>query len=290
MKHLKIIVLCTFISTLAYAQTGVSGFMKSEAEGGISFSTAVENSDEVFLVPSTIDGIPVFNEMDVTSYNLFVVYGITDRLTASVNLPYIISKGNATDEVIEETGFENERKGLQDISFNFKYLIADLEFGSSKLDFIANLGFETPLSGYDVDEGLQSILAIGNQSTRFNQVGIAHYKMTNGLFATGQLGYSLRSDDVPDAILSQFKIGYAGSKFYADAFIGSQKSQSGVDILGEGFTGFFPATRVSYTRLGASAYVPVYENFGVSVGGASIIEGRNVNKFTSFYGGINYSF
>jgi hypothetical protein len=290
MKQLKLFMLLAFIGSLASAQTGVSGFMKSKGEGSISFSSAFENYDKVLLVPSEIDGVPVFNEVDVSSYNLFVEYGITDRFTASVNLPYIISEGNATEAIRQETGFENERSGLQDISFNFKYLVADLEFETSKLNFIANLGFETPLSDYNVNEGLQSIIAIGNQSTRFNQVGIAQYKMDNGFFATGQLGYSVRSEDVPDAILSQLKVGYAGAKFYGDIYIGSQKSQSGVDIIGEGFTGFFPATRVSFTRIGTNLYAPVYQGFGLSAGFASIIEGRNIGKATTIFGGINYSF
>jgi hypothetical protein len=290
MKHLKIFMLLAFVGAIANAQTGVSGFMKSQGEGSFSFSSAFENYDEVLLVPQAIDGVPVFNEVDVNSYNLFVEYGITDRLTASVNLPYIVSTGNATDAILQETGFENERSGLQDISFNFKYQATEIEFETSRINFIANLGFETPLSDYNVDEGLQSIIAIGNQSTRFNTIGISQFKMDNGFFATGQIGYSVRSEEVPNAILSQLKIGYAGSKFYGDVYIGSQKSESGVDIVGEGFTGFFPATRVSFTRIGTNLYVPLYQGFGLSTGFASIIEGRNIGKATTFFGGINYSF
>jgi len=290
MKQLKIFMLIAFIGSLANAQTGVSGFMKSKGEGSLSLSTAVENYDKVLLVPSEIDGVPVFNDVQINSYNLYFEYGITDRFNVSLNLPHITSTGNATDAILQETGFENERSGFQDMSLNLKYLVAGIDFESSNLNFMANLGFETPLSDYEVDEGLQSIIAIGNRSTRFNQVGIAQFKMENGFFATGQLGYSVRSDEVPDAILSQLKVGYAGSKFYGDVYIGSQKSQSGVDILGEGFTGFFPATRVSFTRIGANFYVPVYESFGLSAGYASIIDGRNIGKATTFFGGLNYSF
>lgn len=290
MKHLNFLILLALVGVTVNAQTGVSGFLKPQGEKSISLSMTSESYDEVLLVPSEIDGVPVFNDVTTTSYNLYAEYGITDRFTISINLPYIRSEGNASEATLQENGFSNERDGLQDFSYNMKYLIKSVDISNSKLDFIANLGFETPLSSYEVDEGLQSIIAIGNQSTRLNGVGIAHFKMNNGIFATGQLGYSFRSDDVPDAILSQLKLGYAGSNFYGDIFIGAQKSTSGVDILGEGFQGFFPATRVSYTKIGANLYVPVYSGFGLSAGGTSIIDGRNIGKATAFYGGLNYSF
>jgi hypothetical protein len=290
MKHLNFLLLFALMASTVQAQTGISGFSKPEGDVSISFSMTNENYDEVFLVPSEIQGVPVFNEVTTMSYNLYAEFGISDRFTLSVNMPYIISEGEATQATLDENGFSNQRDGFQDLSLNFKYLIKSFELGSSKLNLLANLGYETPMSKYDVDEGLQSIIAIGNRSNRINGIGLAHFKMNNGLFATGQLGYSVRSNDVPDAILSQFKIGYAGSKFYGDVFIGAQKSQSGVDILGEGFQGFFPETRVSYTRIGLNLYAPIYKEFGISAGAAQVVDGRNIGKSTGAYGGLIYSF
>jgi hypothetical protein len=56
------------------------------------------------------------------------------------------------------------------------------------------------------------------------------------------------------------KLGYAASKFYGDAYVANQTSTSGVDILGEGFQGFFPAT-VNYTKIGLNLYTPLYKDF-----------------------------
>jgi hypothetical protein len=278
------------MSSAAFSQTGVSGFMKPAKEGVVSFSSSAESYDKVLLVPSEIDGVPVFNEVSINSYNLYGEYGLSDRFTISINIPYIQSEGEATSATLAENGFENKRDGLQDLSLNLKYLIKEFNFSGSSLSLMGNLGLETPLSSYEVDEGLQSILAIGNQSTRVNTVGIATFKLNNGVFATGQLGYSLRSEDVPDAILSQLKIGYAAEKFYGDVFIGAQKSTSGVDILGEGFQGFFPATEVSYTRIGVNLFAPIYKDFGASGGFSQIVDGRNIGTATGFYLGLNYSF
>jgi len=290
MKHLNLFLLACLMSSAAFSQTGVSGFMKPAKEGVVSFSSSSESYDKVLLVPSEIDGVPVFNEISINSYNIYGEYGLSDRFTISINIPYIQSEGEATSATLAENGFENKRDGLQDLSLNLKYLIKEFNFSGSSLSLMGNLGLETPLSSYEVDEGLQSILAIGNQSTRVNTVGIATFKLNNGVFATGQLGYSLRSEDVPDAILSQLKIGYAAEKFYGHVFIGAQKSTSGVDILGEGFQGFFPATEVSYTRIGVNLFAPIYKDFGASGGFSQIVDGRNIGTATGFYLGLNYSF
>ena len=96
---------------------------------------------------------------------------------------------------------------------------------------------------------------------------------------------------MPNALLSELKLGYAASKFYVDAFIANQLSDdSGVDILGEGFTGFFPATRVNYTRIGINAFYPLTESIGVTAGTNTYISGRNLGKSTGSYGGLVYSF
>ena len=287
----KIILLALGMFSLhVTAQSPVSGFMQNSGEGAVSLSYNYESFDKVLLVPSEIDGVPVFNEKSLSSFNLYSEIGLSDRFNVTLSIPYIDAEGEATQAVLNETGFENSRNGLQDLGIHLKYLVTSLELGTGNLDLIGSVGIETPLSDYEVDEGLQSILAIGNGSTRFNSIGIATYKLQNGLFATGQFGYSIRNNDVPNALLSQLKIGYAGANIYGDVYLGSQKSTSGVDILGEGFTGFFPAAEVSYTILGANVYVPFADKLGASVGVGQILAGRNIGKATGYSAGLTYSF
>ena len=116
------------------------------------------------------------------------------------------------------------------------------------------------------------------------------FKMDSGLFASGQIAGNYASNDVPNSITSELKIGYAASSFYVDGFVANQKSTGGVDIFGEGFTGFFPITKVNYTKLGLNAYVPVYEGLGVAAGASTLVAGRNIGKATGFYGGLVYKF
>ncbi|RXG20002.1 hypothetical protein DSM02_2847 [Leeuwenhoekiella polynyae] len=279
------------LPVLMLAQSPVSGFMKTKGDGSITASFSSEKYDEVFLVPQKVDGVPVFNEVKTTSYSLYAEYGISDNFNLVFNLPYIKSEGQAIPETLENTGYENERKGLQDVSIYGKYRFASKATPNGMIDFIAAAGIETPLGDYRVDEALQSIIAIGNRSTDITGLAIASYKHNNGIFITGQIGYSLRSNSVPNALLSEVKLGYAASKFYLEGYVANQLSDdSGVDILGEGFNGFFPATRVNYTRLGFNAYVPVCKSVGLSGGYSNYIEGRNLGDADGFNWGVTYSF
>lgn len=273
------------------AQSPISGFMKAKGEGSITVTQSREDYSDVFLVPNKVNSVPVFNEVTTKSVSLYAEYGFSDRLNFVVSLPYIQTTGEATPATLANNGFENERSGFQDVSIYGKYKIKSYEVMSGNLDIIGALGVETPLGDYNVDEGLQSIIAIGNRSTDITGLAIANYKHNSGVFAIGQVGYSVRSNDVPNAVISELKLGYAASVIYGDIYIANQLSGSdGVDILGEGFTGFFPATRVNYTRIGANMFVPIVKGFGLTAGVNTYIAGRNLGDSTGAYSGLSFSF
>lgn len=273
------------------AQSPVNGFMQGKGNGSVVLSYATETYDKVFLVPEEIDGVPVFNEVQKSSVSLYASYGITDKLDVALNAPYITSKGSATDATLTDLNFTNEIKGIQDLSLHLKYSAVTIDFGGSNLSLLATAGVQTPIGDYKVDEGLQSIIAIGNRSTSINAIAAAHFKMDSGVFATAQGGYSFRSNDVPNAFISEFKAGYAGSSFYVDAYVAGQlSSKDAPDILQEGFVGVFPVTRVNYTRVGLNVFVPIVSSFGVAGGGSTYVAGRNLGKSTAFYGGLVFSF
>ena len=270
----------------SFAQTPLSGFMQGKKGGGVSFSLTHENYKKVFLFPDEIDETPIFKSVSTNSFNVYGTYGLSDKLDVVFNVPFVQTVGNGNSDVLRDLGYSNEKGGAQDLSAFLKYEFAK----KGDLSLQGSFGVTTPMSDYKVDEGLQSIIAIGNRATTFNAIGLAHYKASNGLFATGQLGYSLRSTDVPDAVLSQVKVGYASNRFYIDGYVGNQTSTGGVDILRSGFTGFFPATKVNYTRVGGSIYAPVDPNIGIGIGGGAVVAGRNVGK--SYYAtvGVTYNF
>ena len=288
-KLLSVFAIAT-VSVAATAQSPVNGFMQGKGKGNVVVSYGMEKYDEVYLVPKLVKGVPVFNDVKVNSASLYATYGITDKLDIVVSLPFITATGNASEAVLKNLNYENERSGIQDVSAFLKFNPFDINIGSSNLKLIGALGVKTPVGNYEVNEGLQSIIAIGNRSTTVSTVAIAMFKTKYGIFASGQFGTNFASEDVPDSYMSEFKLGYAASKIYADVFVANQTSTSGVDILGNGFQGFFPATKVNFTRVGINLYAPLYKAIGLTGGANSYIAGRNIGKATGFYGGVVYKF
>ncbi len=278
------------VSNVTFAQSPISGFMQGKGKGNISVSYGSEKYDKVYFIPEEVEGVPIFNEVKVNSTSLYGTYGITDQIDVVVALPYITAKGMASEQVLTNLGLENERKGLQDVSVFVKYSPFNFDLGNATLRLIGALGLKTPVGDYKVDEGVQSIIAIGNRSTTISTTGMAMFKTNSGVFASAQLAGNFASNDVPNSIATEVKVGFAASKFYVDGFVATQKSTEGVDIFGEGFKAFFPETKVNYTKIGLNAYAPVSKNFGLAAGVSSLVAGRNIGKATGFYGGLIYKF
>ena len=155
---------------------------------------------------------------------------------------------------------------------------------------LGTVSVSTPVSDYQTNTGYGYIIAIGNRATKYSAVGIAHLKTSSGVFATAQAGYSLRTGQVPNALIGEAKLGYAGPKTYIEGSASFQKSNGGTDIAQDGFFGYFPSTRVDYIRVGASAYRPITDGFGLTLGASTYVAGRNIGKSTGYSAGITYNF
>jgi hypothetical protein len=60
-------------------------------------------------------------------------------------------------------------------------------FGKSSLRLIGALGLKNPVGNYRADEGLQSIIAIGNRATTVSALGLAMFKMDSGVLLQDKL-------------------------------------------------------------------------------------------------------
>ena len=279
------------------AQSLVSGFMAGKGHGSVVVSGTTERYESVYLAPDKIDGVPIFQEVRVNSLNLYATYGLSDKIDAIVSLPYIQSKGKAPGTVVNDLdalystqGYANTRQGLQDISALLKFKSYSVELGSSILDLLGVVSFSTPLSDYQTNTGYGYIIAIGNRATKYSAAGVAHLKTSTGIFATAQVGYSLRTGLVPNALIGEAKLGYAGPKTYLEGSASFQESNGGTDISEAGFNGFFPSTRVNFIRVGASAYRPIANGFGLTLGASTYVAGRNIGKATGYSAGVTYNF
>ena len=301
MRNISTLLLSTILlagtTSALHAQSLVSGFMAGKGHGSLVVSGTTERYTSAYLAPERVQGVPVFSEVRVNSLNLYGTYGITDKIDAVISLPYIQSKGQAFGAAIADLntlypsqGFANTRQGFQDVTALLKFKSYTREIGSSILDLLGVVSFSTPVSNYETNTGLGYIIAIGNRATKGTALGVAHLKTASGVFATGQVGYSLRSGNVPNALVGEAKLGYAGPKNYVEASASFQESNGGTDITENGFDGTFTATRVNYLRLGASAYRPITNGFGLTLGASTYVAGRNIGKSTGYSAGITYNF
>ncbi len=290
MKNKLYFLLLLLIPIINFAQSPVSGFMKEKGQASVVLSYAAESYDSVYFVPSISDAVPIFRDIKIASQSLYAEYGVTNNFNVVVNIPYITATGNATESSLKDLGFENKRAGLQDLKIYTKYNFGSYVSGKHQIDFIGVFGVELPM-GYKADEGFQSIIAIGDQARKLNFSGMMMYKNKNGFFGSGQIGNTFKNNRVPNALTSEWKLGFAAKRFYIDAFFATQlNSSAGVDILQPGFEGFFPATKVNYTRIGLNAYVPFSKYIGLTAGANKYISGRNLGIATGFYGGLVFNF
>ena len=279
-----------FSPLLIFAQSPVNGFMQKKGHGSVVLSHNFEYYNSVFLVPKKVEGVPIFNEIKVNSTSIYTTYGLSDKFNVVLNVPYIKAEGAASEQVLKNLNYKNTQSGLQDVSVYVKYKALTVESDKRTFNLIGAVGVKTPLGDYSVDNGLQNIVAIGNRATSVNALAIGLLRDNSGFFASGQLGYCLRNNQVPDAVMSELKIGLIKPHFYVDALIANQTSLGGTDILADGFQGFFPSTKVNYTRIGLNIFIPIYRQFGLCTGASTYIAGRNLGQSTSVYGGVSMSF
>lgn len=301
MKQFSTLLLVTLLvagaTPVLRAQSLVSGFMTGKGHGSFVVSGTAERYTTAYLAPVIADEVPIFREVHVNSLNLYGTYGLTDKIDAVVSLPYIKSTGQAMSGTIDylsnrypTQGFSNTREGFQDLTAVLKFKSYSREIGSSILDLLGVVSFSTPVSNYQTNTGLGYIIAIGNRATKYTALGVAHLKTASGVFATGQIGYSLRTGDVPNALIGEAKLGYAGPKNYFEGYASFQESNSGTDITEIGDFGTFTATRVNYVRIGVSGYRPITNGFGLTLGISTYVAGRNIGKSTGASAGITYNF
>ncbi len=273
-----------------FAQSPVNGFMQPKGHGSVVLSHNFESYNSVFLVPKKVEGVPIFNEIKVNSTSVYTTYGLSDKLNVILNVPYIKAEGAASEQVLKNLNYTNTQRGLQDVSVYVKYNALTVESDKRTFSLVGAFGVKTPLGDYSVDDGLQTIVAIGNRATSVNALAIGLLRDNSGFFVSGQAGYCVRNKQVPDAMMSELKIGLIKPRFYVDALIAHQTSLGGTDILADGFQGFFPSTKVNYTRIGLNIFIPIYGQFGLCTGASTYIAGRNLGQSTSVYGGISCSF
>lgn len=296
MKNVKLFTFCLILllSIPSKAQGLVDGFFSSKNSLSLTASYTYSTYDEFYVGTEKVSPVPAHNSIDQNIYGLYAKYGLSDNLTLIGNLPYISTKGNGMPDPINS---ETKESGFQDVSIFAKYRPYSFEMTKSNINLVTALGVNIP-TGYEPN----GVLSIGSGAFSTDIHLGAHLNTDLGFFSTFIAGYSFRGNakntfntngggdfNVPNAFIAAGKIGYAGSDFYLEGWIDYQSSSDGIDIMGPGFAGNLPETRVDYTRLGATAYVPLSSLLGLSAGYGTVVDGRNVGDSNFFNAGITFN-
>ncbi|WP_188112059.1 transporter [Aquimarina sp. RZ0] len=286
-------VLLLLISPSVMAQTEVSGFYPQKNELTIAPSYSYKSYDKFYIGTELNDGNPAgLGSISSSIINLFGEYGITNWLSASINLPYIYieSETGAPDPVLGESS----TSGLQDLSLFVKGKIAGTKVSNlGNLEVGAALGASIPIGDY---EG-EGVLSLGNNANAYNLNLLAQFTSSINVFTELQAGYSLKESSehaVPNAMVYGAKVGYFNRYFYVHAQLAIQDSMDGLDIgtpefAAAGGPAALPQTEVDFTNINFNLYVPVYKNsIGVSTAYNQNLDGRNFSKESSFSLGLVY--
>lgn len=230
------------------------------------------------------------------SFGIMGNYGITDKLNILFNLPYVETKASA--------GTMEGQKGMQDLSVTVKYMPLEKTTGNATYSLYALGSFSTPVSNYSADYlplsiGLQSKTAalrlmgdfqLGNF---FSTLSGAYVKRANinidrNAYLTNEIHYT-NEVNMPDGISVNFRAGYRSSRLIAEFVIDNWVTQSGgFDITKNNMP--FPSNTMNALKYGVNSKYTFKKIPQLSLlGGYNyVIEGRNVGKSDTFYGGLFY--
>lgn len=225
-------------------------------------------------------------------------YGITDKINVIAMVPYVWT--NASQ------GTLSGMKGVQDLSVGAKYNVFKKAIGTSELSTFVVGSFSTPLSDYTPDF---LPLSIGLASKKLAGRFTTHYKLSSGWYATGNIGYTWRSnvtldrpayytdgqltmsDEVwmPNVLDYSFNVGYINNGMQAFVGFTQQNTLGGGDIRRQDMP--FASNRMNFSKIDATVkyFIPKINSLAVWAGIGYTLTGRNVGQSTYYMGGLLYT-
>lgn len=298
MKKINLITLSIFtllggVSLTSNAQGLIDGFNLKKGDLSVSASYTRSMFDAFYVGKTKTDGIPAHGEINQNIFSLYAKYGVTDRFSVIVSLPFISAENtsNAPDPINGETSISE----LQDISIAFKLNSLKFNFNKADLNVITAVTAVIP-SGYEPN----GILSVGNGAFGVDVTAGLHLNTEIGFFSTLLTSYNFRGDadnnftpggdfGVPNAFVTTGKIGYASDFIYVEAWADYLNSEEGVDIGSANFRGNLPETDVEYSRVGITVYKNIIPQLGVSLGFGKVIDGRNLGDAINYSAGLTYN-
>lgn len=284
-----------FAPVLMSAQTEIDGIMMSKNNFCVGSIYQYSSWNQYWEGSFKRENLNL-GTVSTQSFGIMGNYGITDKLNILFNLPYVETKASA--------GTMEGQKGMQDLSVTVKYMPLEKTIGNATYSLYALGNFSTPVSNYSADYlplsiGLQSKTAalrlmgdfqLGNF---FSTLSGAYVKRANinidrNAYLTNEIHYT-NEVNMPDVISVNFRAGYRSSRLIAEFVIDNWVTQSGgFDITTNNMP--FPSNTMNALKYGVNSKYTFKKIPQLSLlGGYNyVVEGRNVGKSNTFYGGLFY--
>ncbi|WP_367390062.1 hypothetical protein [Lewinella sp. LCG006] len=245
--------LLLFCIKALHAQGPINGFMPKPGQLDAAFTYSTESYSKFH----NENGDLIDRNIDATSYNLFLEYGLDPKMALIVTAPYISN--------------DLDNQGWQDGSIWLKYRNERIEQNKGYHNLITSIGLGFPLSSYPND----NVFAIGRRATTFQGRFLWQYDAKYGWFISAQSGIDFQL--APEALAALpilIRGGIGTSRFYADIWLEHYQSLQSTVSDPNGASG----AGSTWTRTGGTLYVPVTPWFGVFTGGALVLSGKNIGK------------
>ena len=238
-----------FLNGILFAQGPIGGFPTPKGEVAIALGYSTDN----YTTYLGRGGVEEAREVATTSYSLFVEAGVSDNTSLVATLPYLRT---------------NDREGsLQDASLWLKYLNREKRGKTGTSRIFTAIGLSFPVGNYETT----GIAALGQRASVFQGRLVYQYQHDGGFFLNAQSGIDFQF--APEGIATWpvlLRTGYGAKYFFVEGwveFITALGSDTDVQTATAG-------SGSSWTRVGATLYVPVIEQFGLVGGAARVLGGE----------------
>jgi hypothetical protein len=271
----------------------IDGFMRGDRKANLSITYSQETYDS-YYINKTETKDPNLGTVTSQVLNVYGSFGLGYDLDLIVSAPYIRNEASA--------GYRQKQEGFQDVSAALRWEAYDYKIGKSRLSWLFALGYSMPMQNYVSDE----LIAIGRGSSNWDGRTMLHF-VGGPFFMTGQYGYIRRGQvtldrvvnyyepdqanpnsgskvNVPDVTELIVRTGFATRPFYADVWYQQQTPYTKGTDIAPGIP--FPTNAVGFSKVGATVYLKLFGQVGLTAGYSTTIDGRNIGKSTRLTGGL----
>ena len=272
-SRIKVVTIISFLALIPIASIAGGGWTKEKGTGYYKVSHWWVNASKQYNFDGTTSASPregIFNT------SIFAEYGVTDRFTAIVNLPF--SKSANDDESIT---------GLGDVDLAVKYRITD---SGSKFVLAGTIQFGLPLG--DDAGGTNNNLQTGDGE--FNQMirlDLSKSFQVGSINAYGNVytAYNNRTDNFSDEFRLGFEIGggFLNNKVWAIARLDMVESlENGAEstAASDGATIFANNTEFFAYTYEIAGYIT--DKIGVSASTGNVFSASNIFASPSYSLGV----